>query len=227
MDAAPDRTSFDAALGAALRRADEERLPLGVVLAECVAPGGGRDSQRTRDVAARTRAADVIAGICRGKGEMFRLGLRRFGLVLPNFDLSETQVVGERCARTFSALAADTGFELCMGAAAYPEPGATRDALLAEAERALRQMRRATKDAAEARIAAAAGAGAFPADATSARSGFTGAQLEHMRLSYVQHRIITCPNDGTFLRAQEVHEIGRARATVIVRCPRCGLSARL
>ena len=225
----PDRQPFDAALAAAIADADERRRPAGIVMVQWLAAVSGHSRQD--DEHARASAVDAVAAVCAGKGEAFRIDCDRLAIVLPNFDLGEAMAVAERCARTFRVNALETGALLFVAATAYPEPASTREALVAEAERILHQARRAAIDAVEARTAATAGAGAYPGVgatvAGAAPNAFTSAQLEHMRLSYVQHRIVTCPNDGTFLRAQEVHEIGRTHATVIVRCPRCGLHARL
>jgi GGDEF domain-containing protein len=230
----PDRPSFDAALAAALAHADERRRPLGMVMVQWVGPGSMRDLAQAGeasgcavDESAAVSAIDAISAVCGGRGDVHRIADDRLAIVLPNFDLGEATAVAERCLRAFRVNALETGATLFVAAAAYPEPAPTGEALVADAERMLHQVRRAAIDASEARTAATAGAGAYPVDGSSTSSTFTGAQLEHMRLSYVQHRVITCPNDGTFLRAQEVHEIGRGRATLIVRCPRCGMQARL
>jgi hypothetical protein len=126
--------------------------------------------------------------------------------------------------------ALEAGSVVFIAATAYPERASARDELVADAERVLHRSQRAAADAAEARTAATAGTQSCPsaaAVAPGAPTAFSSAQLEHMRLSYLQHRVVTCPNDGTFLRAQQVQEIGRTHATVVVRCPRCGLHARL
>jgi diguanylate cyclase (GGDEF)-like protein/PAS domain S-box-containing protein len=91
------------------------------------------------------RLADIFRSSCRSIDTAARYGGDEFAIILPETSVREANAVGRRICEMLSEDLEEPLLSVSVGAAVYPEDGATLDDMFKSADRALYEMKQANK----------------------------------------------------------------------------------
>ena len=144
-----NRRYMEDSLERELYRADREDGTLGVIMADLdhFKAFNDRSGHVAGDAVLRA-LGELLAANVRSEDIVCRYGGEEFTILLPNASLEETVTRAEALRRSTAALVTPDGepLTLSMGVSAYPDHGATGDALIKAADAAMYQAKAAGRD---------------------------------------------------------------------------------
>lgn len=225
------RGDFNAELPQTLAEAERANRPLSLIMVDIYHFKNVNDTyghQKGDEVLAGVAAC--IASIVENKGRAYRYGGEEIVIVLNNHDIQEATAVAERARQQLeSKRIADISVTASFGVSAFPDHGGSSVEIIKAADAALYDAKNRGRN-----LVRISGEPEPPKDQVReperklpSHGVLTEKEKRMLREQYFRGVTIRCPRDKAILKVNEITEIGKATASLLIWCKMCGLTEEL